>query len=255
MINNKLTGEYRCNCHSYNRESGEAPNVILPVPEHIRAYTDGRETVCIDACIADTIKYLWLRGLPTLNSCCGHNDMEPSVIIPQECEPQRYLDALTQFDDRDWVVSRWERVVYRKANNNLTAIREALGLFESAIKSGEQWTETCEQVRDRALAELQERQNSEGRIEWAAEQAECVTKCLDDLGVPQTGDDGVLSLWGRVYQYGGISAVERAELQERREAEKCAFCGGTGYFQIQESVNTSPCPCTFHTAKGKRYDQ
>lgn len=45
-----------CNCHSYNFQSGETPNAVLTVPENILAFTDGRETVCVDACIADVVK-------------------------------------------------------------------------------------------------------------------------------------------------------------------------------------------------------
>jgi hypothetical protein len=36
----------------------------------------------------------------------------------------------------------------------LPAVRLALGLFASCIKSGEQWTDTCQQAADAAWAEL-----------------------------------------------------------------------------------------------------
>lgn len=102
-----------CDCHSYNQNNNGKPNVILTVPADILAYTDGRETVCIDACIADVIKELWARHMPTINNCCGHGKWKPQIIIPQDIEPNGYLDALSEIDaDRDWVVSRWERVEY-----------------------------------------------------------------------------------------------------------------------------------------------
>ncbi|MFJ7174548.1 DUF551 domain-containing protein [Citrobacter freundii] len=101
-----------CNCHSYNRQDGEVPNVILNVPENIRIYTDGRENVCVDACIADVISQLWQEDLPTLNSCCGHGREAPAIVIPQDAEPKKYLDMLSRIDARSWVVSRWERVEY-----------------------------------------------------------------------------------------------------------------------------------------------
>lgn len=103
-----------CTCHSYNWDEGEIPNVVMTVPDHIRQHTDGRETVCIDACISDAISSLWERELPTLNSCCGHNRQEPSVIIPDGADPEQYLAALAEVDARAWVVSRWERVEYRR---------------------------------------------------------------------------------------------------------------------------------------------
>lgn len=102
-----------CNCRSYNWEIGDVSEVVVTVPENIRACTDGRETVSIDACIVDAIQALWAKGLPTLNSCCGHNRAEVSVIIPDDAEPQVYLDVLKECDGRDWVVSRWERIDYR----------------------------------------------------------------------------------------------------------------------------------------------
>lgn len=40
--------------------------------------------IYIDTCIASEIGYLWHQGVETLNSCCGHNKMEPTVIITKE---------------------------------------------------------------------------------------------------------------------------------------------------------------------------
>ena len=39
---------------------------------------------------------------------------------------------------------------------------------------------------------------SGGSMEFAAEEAECVRMVLDDMGVPKRGDEGDLSLVGRV---------------------------------------------------------
>lgn len=39
---------------------------------------------------------------------------------------------------------------------------------------------------------------SDNAIEYAAEEAECVRMVLDDMGVPKRGEDGDLSLVGRV---------------------------------------------------------
>lgn len=98
-----------CNCASYNACTGGDSDVILAVPEGIRAVTDGRKTVCIDACIADVITALWMRDLPTLNSCCGHNTNPAGIVIPELANPADYLTALREIDpDRVWIVSRWE---------------------------------------------------------------------------------------------------------------------------------------------------
>lgn len=32
-------------------------------------------TVCVDPCIVDAVKELWLQGIETTGCCCGHNNM------------------------------------------------------------------------------------------------------------------------------------------------------------------------------------
>ena len=112
-----------CNCHSYNQQSEGAPNITLTVPRNIRHYTDGRKKVCIDACIADVIQALWDRNLPTLNSCCGHNELPSSIVIPEAFAPERYLNALREIDPfRVWIVTRHEyaRVGYSTHEHNIS---------------------------------------------------------------------------------------------------------------------------------------
>lgn len=40
--------------------------------------------VCVDTCIATEIGYLWHQGVMTLNSCCGHKKLKPSVVVTIE---------------------------------------------------------------------------------------------------------------------------------------------------------------------------
>lgn len=63
-------------------------------------------------------------------------------------------------------------------------LREALGLFKSAIKSGERWTPTCEEIYDRAIAAsvaLADRlQEVEQKIAAVTRlHAECIAVCTD----------------------------------------------------------------------------
>lgn len=44
----------------------------------------GDRWVCIDTCIATEIGRLWHLGVKTLNSCCGHQEVDPSVIVAPE---------------------------------------------------------------------------------------------------------------------------------------------------------------------------
>lgn len=40
--------------------------------------------VPIDVCIATEIGRLWLNGIVTLGSCCGHGQMLPTVVVTLE---------------------------------------------------------------------------------------------------------------------------------------------------------------------------
>ena len=103
-----------CKCKSYNMGFGEVPEVVIyPANPELAG---GRDSVCVDACIAGCIEYLWGLGMPTLNSCCGHGKNMPSVVIPESYNPADYLDALADFDYRDWVVMRWELSGHKRSH-------------------------------------------------------------------------------------------------------------------------------------------
>jgi hypothetical protein len=95
-----------CNCHSYNMDTGDNPNIILYPPSHIGfTYPDGEpiETVCVDACIAQVIQHLWDNGVKTMNSCCGHGKKTPSIILEDKStdEHAAYVrDLISDIDPR-----------------------------------------------------------------------------------------------------------------------------------------------------------
>lgn len=61
-------------CHCENIEFGTYDNqVIMRHP--------GGKLVGIDTCIATEIGWLWHQGINTLNSCCGHKKLLPTVIV------------------------------------------------------------------------------------------------------------------------------------------------------------------------------
>lgn len=76
-----------------------------------------------------------------------------------------------------------------------------------------------------ALRELREHRIAEGALQRGYTAAEQVSFYLDELNVPKDAGYGPLSLWDRVYQYGEISASERAELQQRRKADEQSLHG------------------------------
>lgn len=73
-----------CDCQSYNLDypNTGTPEVAMKLPFDLG---DRRETVCIDACIAETIQMLWDMGVVTLSCCCGHNGRtDRSVVVNPE---------------------------------------------------------------------------------------------------------------------------------------------------------------------------
>lgn len=73
-----------CNCYSYNWCVGETPEVVLKVPQFLKPYIGKeRETICVDACIENDILLLWEKEIVTLNSCCGHNRIEASLVLQE----------------------------------------------------------------------------------------------------------------------------------------------------------------------------
>jgi hypothetical protein len=95
-----------CNCHSYNWEVGQEPNVILEAPEWSH-----KDTICIDACIASIIQHLWDNGIVTLNSCCGHNKKNPSIVLTESIS-ENYANAvrriISEVDDREFTLYSWK---------------------------------------------------------------------------------------------------------------------------------------------------
>lgn len=54
------------------------------------------------------------------------------------------------------------------------------------------------------------------RVYALAEDAECLTMCLDATGVPKEEEGNVLSLWGRVQRYAQIVANVEVRYQHER---------------------------------------
>lgn len=54
------------------------------------------------------------------------------------------------------------------------------------------------------------------RVYALAEDAECLTMCLDAAGVPKEEEGNVLSLWGRVQRYAQIVANAKAVARQPR---------------------------------------
>ena len=100
-----VTAENPCNCHSYNTGVGEIPSRVMIGP-------DGQE-VCIDECIADTLQYLWDKGIATLSSCCGHGRIKPNIVLPQRFSKEdadQVRDLISHVDGRQYDLLSWHLI-------------------------------------------------------------------------------------------------------------------------------------------------
>lgn len=72
---------------------------------HVGTLPDGEKIykkIDVDECIADSIQKLWDNGIMTLNSCCGHNEQQKSVVISCEEDAQKAIELLPDFEVCYW---------------------------------------------------------------------------------------------------------------------------------------------------------
>ena len=71
-----------CECGSYDHQ------VLMPINGRVQ---------CIDFCISHIVAALNAANVTTVNSCCGHGKLPPSIIL----EDGRYITILTkeEFDN------------------------------------------------------------------------------------------------------------------------------------------------------------
>lgn len=102
-----------CSCHSEK----QAPNVggsdleeLLELPIGIVPDRKGR-FVCVDKCIAETIRWLWFNNIQTLGCCCGHNEDPPSVVVESGYtldDAENIRSLIAEVDDRTWIIYKWQ---------------------------------------------------------------------------------------------------------------------------------------------------
>ena len=98
-------------CKCVNTDVGSWDSIVVMIPPWIIDDNEiNRELWCdhavaIDSCIATAISWLWLQGVKTVNSCCGHNteQIEPWVIVAEGYE-QNMIDMGFSIADSNSVV-------------------------------------------------------------------------------------------------------------------------------------------------------
>ena len=97
-----------CNCKSYNLDGDGSTDEVLQLPDWVDTARQNR-TVCVDACIAKVILYLWQHGIETLGCCCGHNKEKPNVVVGSGVSAADDVYGLiANVDDREWDVLQWQ---------------------------------------------------------------------------------------------------------------------------------------------------
>lgn len=76
-----------CGCHGFGSKKTYSKQVLINVPTCLISLI-GKSKIAIDPCIEEEIKFLWSKGIATINSCCGHNKLMPSVVVLEEDEPK-----------------------------------------------------------------------------------------------------------------------------------------------------------------------
>ena len=78
MNNNNLSFLNK-SCACVNVEMGSYDNQVeLKTPGGLGFSS---ETVCVDACCVDAVKYLWSHGIKTYGSCCGHGLIQGFINV------------------------------------------------------------------------------------------------------------------------------------------------------------------------------
>lgn len=84
-----------CICHSNAWQIGSKENRII---RHKTLDRIGRDSIAVDACIADDVIRLLDAGIVTIGSCCGHGRVEPTICIDawhcqESCDKAKSLVA------------------------------------------------------------------------------------------------------------------------------------------------------------------
>lgn len=96
-------------CLSYNRQTGELPEVVLPRPDWM---PEGERVngVPVDHCLADAVQHLWDNGVVTLSSCCGHGKRRPSLVLGNGEDPGVARRLIAEVDGREFNLHQWRLV-------------------------------------------------------------------------------------------------------------------------------------------------
>jgi hypothetical protein len=102
-----------CDCLSYNlpEDGQKTPEVVLRPKDYFKNpdMHFERETICVDACIADVVKDLWRVGIWTHSSCCGHGNPKVRSVVVDQGDRAAAMEFLAVHDPSIRVAA-WELI-------------------------------------------------------------------------------------------------------------------------------------------------
>lgn len=107
-----------CKCISQNRpnKTQKVPCVKIIPPFPNRPYgsvSTPHKPVLIDACIVKVLEHLWVNNIYTLNSCCGHNWGNPSIVLENNTHEENaevVRKLIAEVDKREWDIQTWKLI-------------------------------------------------------------------------------------------------------------------------------------------------
>lgn len=95
-----------CDCISYNRPEPyqKTAEIVLTPPSWANS---DRETIPVDACIADQVLALWKHHIWTLSTCCGHNGASPRHVVVHKDDAVRARNLLQEKFDHPLITQYW----------------------------------------------------------------------------------------------------------------------------------------------------
>ena len=73
---------FQCKCKGVKIGSYDS-QVERSRPAHMKGQTYGTSSdiICLDACIAPQVEWLWSQGISTTGCCCGHGGSDPYIGV------------------------------------------------------------------------------------------------------------------------------------------------------------------------------
>ncbi|KZC97193.1 hypothetical protein [Thalassospira xiamenensis] len=94
-----------CDCPKHVRVGTYENQVTFDVPAHMAEYRARRIAaglsglICIDRCLVDEVLALWMAGIRTNGSCCGHNHVPPIIsVFPEYIPAMKAMGYQVQFN-------------------------------------------------------------------------------------------------------------------------------------------------------------